>query len=449
MDPDNPAFTAADGVLFPKTCRYCSVIRLGKSGEEYHVPESVTWMDCNAFTGLKGKREIYIENADTSWAQYTFANQEEMTVYYRPGGRTEERILRDVSDENYIQGGYNPTYVTFGETEDRQSILETARELVAELITETMSDRQKALALHDWIITHAHYTMKYNDATGILLYGEGLCEAYAKAYQMLLDQAGLTNRLVTGTAGETPNDAISHMWNQVKIGSIWYHVDCTWDDPEDLNHPDSADPVSGLETHQYFMVSDQFLSKNHYWEGSQSAANGWKQESGGVVFLNEEGNRVQGWLQIDSGTFYFGADGFSVTGTKEIDGRRYTFEPWCVFTDGDGDHYAGRAVMQNLPPEGATRIRLPMQTVSVGKEAFEGTAAEVYELGGKTQSIESRAFANLQKQAFIIVPGTLTSIAEDAFENSRVVFVAYGDIAPAVSEYASRHGYEVVPGDPQ
>ncbi len=133
-------------------------------------------------------------------------------------------------------------------------------QIVSTMITESMSDYTRALVLHDWLIYNANYDYSYThyDAAGVLLYGSGVCDSYARAYQMLCTAAGLECIIVTGTAtGE--NGTESHAWNLVKLGGVWYHVDCTWDDPNE---------GGGYERHTYFCLDDETMAKDHFWNRS-------------------------------------------------------------------------------------------------------------------------------------------------------------------------------------
>lgn len=341
VDPENPAFTSKDGVLYSKDLSFLYHYPHAKTETEYHVPKETTHMDCEAFVGFTGKLDLYLENRNTSWAEYTFAKLKDMTVYYRPGGRSEARVKAFLEQENYPTDPYFPTFVSYGEAEEEESWEEIADRVVQETVTGSMSDREKAKALHDWITQHTKYSLKYNDQAGVLIFGEAHCEGYAKTYQTLLDKAGVTNRLVSGTAGKTFHQAEGHVWNQVKIGDIWYNVDVTWDDPVNMDGSEQG-IVSGMENHKYFLVSSQVLSADHYWDQSGEANTGWIPEDGALVFRNAEGQRVTGWLEIDGGAFWFDEQGLNVIGTRTVDGKEVTFESTLLFTDTAGDHFAGR-----------------------------------------------------------------------------------------------------------
>ena len=103
------------------------------------------------------------------------------------------------------------------------------------------SDGEKALLLHDLICRGFSYdeSLKNEDLYSFLLNGSGTCQAYTSLYTALLRRVGIEAHFVA-------SDAISHMWNLVKLDGEWYHVDVTWDD--------TADNVA---SHRHFLLSDR------------------------------------------------------------------------------------------------------------------------------------------------------------------------------------------------
>ncbi len=109
------------------------------------------------------------------------------------------------------------------------------------------------LAIHDAIIEGAYYAYESDGVTpedaafahnviGVLAEGSGVCESYAKAFQLMLNYCGVENIYVTGYAGEP------HAWNLVLMDDgAWYWFDLTWDD--------SPDRALGV-TYNYFCVND-------------------------------------------------------------------------------------------------------------------------------------------------------------------------------------------------
>ena len=105
--------------------------------------------------------------------------------------------------------------------------------IIAQTITDGMTDEQKAKALHDWICANAgyDYSLTHYDARSILTGGLGVCDAYARAYCILLDAVDIESRWVECFLNGP------HAINLIKLNGKWYLVDCTNDD-EGFGHPD-------------------------------------------------------------------------------------------------------------------------------------------------------------------------------------------------------------------
>ncbi|MBN7774224.1 immunoglobulin-like domain-containing protein [Clostridium aminobutyricum] len=126
-----------------------------------------------------------------------------------------------------------------------------------------MTDVEKLLALHDWLVDHCQYnqqsshtgsadTLTAYTAYGAMVDGDAVCQGYSLAMNLLLEKAGVPSYYVSG------ND---HSWNVVKIAGRWYHVDSTW--------ADSTPDRPGEVKHQYFLLSDSEIkdaSHHSKWE---------------------------------------------------------------------------------------------------------------------------------------------------------------------------------------
>ena len=111
------------------------------------------------------------------------------------------------------------------------------------------TDFDTALNLHDWITHHAYYdnSLSYYGADGVLVRGYGVCDSYSKAYYLLLEKAGIPVARPGGA---------NHAWNRIYLNGAWYQVDPTWDDNAS---GDCVSAVSGLESHEYFCVTDALM----------------------------------------------------------------------------------------------------------------------------------------------------------------------------------------------
>lgn len=138
-----------------------------------------------------------------------------------------------------------------------------AQRVVDELITSGMSDYEVVKTLHDYLVTHCDYDYRVDignmpfvshQAEGALLKGTAVCSGYAKAYEAMLNAAGIPNETITGYAGGY------HAWNLVQVDGQWYHVDTTWDDPT----TQGGDHIR----YTYFLKSDKVMaSRSHRdWE---------------------------------------------------------------------------------------------------------------------------------------------------------------------------------------
>ncbi len=130
------------------------------------------------------------------------------------------------------------------------------------------SEWDRAKALHDWLVRNVIYDVEgYNsgnippssaNAYGPLVLGTGVCSGYAKAYDLLLDFAGIESRLVR-------SDSMRHMWNQIQVYSTSGNVDVTWGDPVNLSTGEDGG-YWGTPSDEYFFVSDVTFQneRRHY-----------------------------------------------------------------------------------------------------------------------------------------------------------------------------------------
>jgi transglutaminase-like putative cysteine protease len=158
---------------------------------------------------------------------------------------------------------------------DQEEIRQVVDQAMAEVISEGMSDREKALALNLWLIGHAAYDYEAyeemlaikaspdpesqdafwkeyphnQDAHDVLVRRIGVCASYAQGYKALADAAGLEAIVVVGEVLELGS---RHAWNKVFMDGKWQNVDTTWnDDPQD----------SGRSATKYFGVTDDSLGR--------------------------------------------------------------------------------------------------------------------------------------------------------------------------------------------
>ncbi len=150
---------------------------------------------------------------------------------------------------------------------------EKAKEIVKELIKPGMTDLEKELILHNYLVTHSRYdidgyknnnkVLNAGNAYGILVNGIGVCAGYAEAMQLVLNLSGVECKYIVGKANGQ-HGYERHAWNIVKIDGEYYHLDATWDDPI----PDMGNHL----TLNYFNLSDNAIKNDHLWESSHYKA---------------------------------------------------------------------------------------------------------------------------------------------------------------------------------
>ncbi len=140
------------------------------------------------------------------------------------------------------------------------------RKVVGQIISPEMSDYEKEITIHDYIVEHVTYDLTANpDPAVYTIYGalinqKAVCHGYAESFHYMAYLAGLENEVVRGDAIQN-GTLIGHAWNVVQIEGQSYHIDTTWDDPI---------MSSGKEiiSYTYFNLDDEAMEADHIWDQS-------------------------------------------------------------------------------------------------------------------------------------------------------------------------------------
>lgn len=143
----------------------------------------------------------------------------------------------------------------------RLRLYEAFKEDILSLITEDMTDFQKAVTVHDYIVMNLKYDTSYNvyDAVNMALGGSGVCQGYAQMfYDICANELGMGCGFAVGQ-NKSPGEA-GHIWNVINIDGAWYHTDATYDDPLFIDSETEALTDAPLRvSHKYFLISDEKL----------------------------------------------------------------------------------------------------------------------------------------------------------------------------------------------
>ncbi len=140
-----------------------------------------------------------------------------------------------------------------------------AKKVVSTITNSSMSDYEKELAIHDYLVDSIRYDSSSNAAKdsytiyGALIGKKAVCQGYAEAFNYMLGIAGIKSNLISGEVTLSSNTLGKHVWNQVTIDGELYHVDVTWDDP-------ISSDGKNIKIYNYFNITDEEMKKNHFWD---------------------------------------------------------------------------------------------------------------------------------------------------------------------------------------
>ena len=136
------------------------------------------------------------------------------------------------------------------------------KRILTKVINEDMTQYEKELAIHDELVKQANYynykkivdipSIKHT-AYAAIVDKQTVCDGYAKAFKILLDEENIDCIVVSGIANDEP-----HAWNIVKLEDEYYNVDVTSDV---LNAEGNKHII-----HRYFNVSNDRIRTTHSFD---------------------------------------------------------------------------------------------------------------------------------------------------------------------------------------
>lgn len=283
----NPEYYQKPEVRYPvaKTRTY-SVDRSAQTLEEYIL---------TALENFETEINVYSYNismAEVSSAFFQILNNHPELFYVK------NSVSYSYSGDRVYS--YQVTYIsTKEEVPQQKKEFEIAAEQAAAQVEPSMSDLEKALVVHDYLVQNCEYDYeKYltgsqnvpavsHTAYGALVEKIAVCDGYGKAYAYIMkNKLGIPCELVS-------SDAMHHAWNLIQIGGEWYHVDATWDDP-------TWDNI-GRVVHNYFLLSDTAIGdathKHNGWVTTRTASS--------TLYDSEYWSGVNSAFCYNQGTWYY------------------------------------------------------------------------------------------------------------------------------------------------
>lgn len=202
-----------------------------------------------------------------------------LTVGYTYSGNTVRSVYLKNVDED-VKGRYQRLLANVGR--------------IKAGIEPSMKQLDKIIYLHDCIdelATYKFVAYQSYGAGGILGDGLGVCSGYTKAYNLLLEDQGIT-------ACYLASAQMDHGWTSVFLDGNWYHIDCTWDD--------TLTRKRGYADHRFLLLNDEEISAGQYahygWENKTTEDN---ISSDSKKFSNWYVHDIAGKMAFENGYWYY------------------------------------------------------------------------------------------------------------------------------------------------
>ena len=206
-----PTLMEEDGIIFSadgKTLLYYPWMRDDFS---YRIPDHVTTLA--AIEVGVNLKELIIPNTVTTMKDYCIGLYSGCEFVVDEGSAAYNYLIKLQQEQ--------PNLVTINTTGD--TVSEMVKQVVEEQCDGLLTDYDKALALHDWLIDTVEYdnTLQHYDFVYMMRHHTGVCAAYAETYHCLLSEVGIDNIIVGN---------VDHAWVAANLDGDWAYIDPTWDD---------------------------------------------------------------------------------------------------------------------------------------------------------------------------------------------------------------------------
>ena len=352
---------------------------------------------------------------------------------------------------------------------------EKAWELAQEFATLPGDDFDRVLAVHDWLTSHADYdySLRMHHPQGVLLQGSGVCESYARAFQLILEYMGIPTCYLSGY---TPDG--DHAWNVVQMDGKWYNIDTTWDDSGPLGY------------HVYFGLSDEYFSMEHTVDTDYAAqpfqcvsmednyyvrndyVQKWideiREEINEAIHRKAESLDIaHSSILLEDGEYHnievavllsgrlmekkLSQESWHYEYTETADGEAVTEEAdYSIAAAYDAQNHLIHIDIGGIIPRPANVCRIPAGVSALESEGFRGTAFDEFILPDRPVAVGEYCFADLQKKAVkITIPNAGTVLSATAFAGNEQVTVCapagltvtVGSAAVSIEDFCRSNGY--------
>jgi len=234
----------------------------------------------------------------------------------------------EVLDALYAVDGW--VNETFYEGKAKECAQEAYR-ILELIIDEDMTEYEKVLAIHDYIVLHTHvldigdeevadelFMYTYNES-GPLLQGIGQQQSYESVTWLLLSAAGVAVKSVNGYITQSDGSHFPVKWNLVQVDGEWYHLWIMFDDGSRFVANDYQ--LLGCEEYvydpyeigyRYFLISDEDMWGYYKWNKEDYPATPDKRYEADLEHIayvyNGKGEEVYFLEMNEQGSVFYEAD---------------------------------------------------------------------------------------------------------------------------------------------
>lgn len=208
---------------------------------------------------------IYYSILNQGWDEFSFHCSENYSTCIDDVKKIsgDEDLLADINNYVHPYNTYSSIKTLYDETgeitikinhlyskDEIKQIDIYLKQIIDNYTNNEMTDYEKILALHDYIVNSTKYDINKakNGSTlydssriqGVIFDHYAICSGYSDTMSVILNKLNIPNFRISST---------NHVWNAVYLNNQWLHLDLTWDDPVSL---------SGIDTlsHNYFLIDN-------------------------------------------------------------------------------------------------------------------------------------------------------------------------------------------------
>ena len=237
---------------------------------------------------------ISIQSTDVQPTSYTDTPRADDYDDFAINDKTQTMMVYN-SDQLYYAVEYGNKPVFPVGNSPAETVYETAKDILREIVSDDMTDYEKALAIFDWLCYTVHYDYdlvelgdilnqsenpwEIHDYRGFYIEGvfydggQAVCDGIAKTYALLCGIEGIECYKVAGYGGlasgyDNSEPVSNHAWNKIKLDldndgtGEWYTVDATWNDYSEASLVNGVTTYVEYLSHSFFLHSDEWLEVN-------------------------------------------------------------------------------------------------------------------------------------------------------------------------------------------